>query len=206
MTAMAERRTAASPRAEAEAGPGEPPGGRPEAVTSVAESFIDLQRTVRRSKAQLLAAAGNDVESATHLLLHMVGSEGPMRASALAASVHSDLSTVSRQVTALVGRGLLERRADQRDGRACMLAVTDAGRTAIAEHERGRRLFFDEVLTGWSADELRQFGQQMERFTAAYDRVHAARVGTRSWHPDGPQEVPSQPNSSIAETLKGTNA
>src|SRR5580692_2327367 len=124
MTAMAESRTTA--------------------VASVTDAFIDLQRTVRRSKARLLAAAGNDVESATHLLLHTVESEGPMRASALAASVHSDLSTVSPQATALVGRGLLERRADQRDGRACVLAVTDAGRTAIAEHERGRRLFFDE--------------------------------------------------------------
>ena len=118
MTAMEEQRTAA--------------------VASVTDSFIDLQRTVRRSKARLLAAAGNDVESATHLLLHTVESEGPMRASALAASVHSDLSTVSRQVGALVGRGLLERRADQRDGRACVLAVTDAGRAAIAEHDRGR--------------------------------------------------------------------
>ena len=186
MTAMAESRTAA--------------------VASVTDSFIDLQRTVRRSKAQLLAAAGNDVESATHLLLHTLESEGPMRTSTLAASVHADLSTVSRQVTSLVGRGLLERRADQHDGRACVLAVTEAGRAAIAEHERGRQAFFDEVLTGWSADELRQFGQQMERFTAAYDRVHAALVGARSWHPDGPQGVPSQQNSSIAETLKGTNA
>jgi DNA-binding MarR family transcriptional regulator len=105
--------------------------------------------------------------------------------------VHSDLSTVSRQVAALVGRGLLERRADQRDGRACVLAVTGAGQAAIAEHERGRRAFFDEVLTGWSADELRQFGQQLERFTAAYDRVHAAWVGARAGPPDSRQEVPS---------------
>jgi DNA-binding MarR family transcriptional regulator len=176
------------------------------AVASVTDSFIDLQRTVRRSKARLLAAAGNDVESATHLLLHTVESEGPMRASALAASVHADLSTVSRQVGALVGRGLLERRADQRDGRACVLAVTDAGRAAIAEHERGRQAFFDEVLTGWSAGELEQFGQQLERFTTAYDRVHAALVGARVRHQDSRKEIPSQQNSTTAETLKGTNA
>src|SRR3984957_13053410 len=94
----------------ADRGSRRPAEGRLDAVASVTESFIDLQRTVRRSKARLLAAAGNDVESATHLLLHAVESEGPMRASALAASVHSDLSTVSRQVAALVGRGLLERR------------------------------------------------------------------------------------------------
>jgi DNA-binding MarR family transcriptional regulator len=149
-------------------------GNRREATASVTESFIGLQRTVRRSKARLLAAAGDDVESASHLLLHTVQAEGPLRASALAASVQSDLSTVSRQVAVLVGRGLLERRADQLDGRASLLAVTDAGRAAIAEHERGRLAFFDEVLTGWSTDELAQFAQQMERFTAAYDQVHTA--------------------------------
>jgi DNA-binding MarR family transcriptional regulator len=158
--------------------------GRREATALVTDSFIDLQRTVRRSKARLLAAAGNDVESATHLLLHTVQAEGPMRASALAASVLADLSTVSRQVTALVSRGLLERRADQGDGRASLLALTDAGRAAIAEHEQGRQRFFDEVLTGWSTAELRQFAQQLERFTAAYDHVHSARVTGRAAHPD----------------------
>ena len=184
---MADSKTASSPPTRAAAGSRRPAEGRLDAVASVTESFIDLQRTVRRSKARLLAAAGNDVESATHLLLHTVESEGPMRASALATSVHSDLSTVSRQVTTLVNRGLLERRADQLDGRACVLAVTDAGRTAIAEHEQGRQAFFDDVLTGWSTEEIRQFAQQLERFTAAYDHVHADRVSRRA----GRQEASS---------------
>jgi DNA-binding MarR family transcriptional regulator len=177
------------PPAPAGTGLRQPPGGHLEAVASVTESFIDLQRTVRRSKARLLAAAGNDVESATHLLLHTVESEGPMRASALAASAHSDLSTVSRQVAALVDRGLLERRADQLDGRASLLAVTGAGRAAIAEHERGRRAFFDDVLAGWSAEELRQFARQMGRFTAAYDRIHTARMNRRAGRSASPPEL-----------------
>ena len=114
-----------------------------------------------------------------------------MRASALAASVQADLSTVSRQVATLVGRGLLERRADQLDGRACLLAVTDAGRAAIAEHEQGRQAFFDEVLTGWSTEEMRQFARQLERFTAAYDHVHAAWMSARARRPDSrPRTTP----------------
>ena len=169
--------------------------GRTAAVASVTDSFIDLQRTVRRSKARLLAAAGNDVESASHLLLHTVASEGPMRASALAANVQADLSTVSRQVAALVGRGLLERQADQLDGRACLLAVTSAGWAAIAEHEQGRQAFFDEVLTGWSTEELRQFAQQLERFTAAYDQVHDDRMSRRAGRPEAriPVTKPRRP-------------
>ncbi len=151
-----------------------PASDRGAGVASVTDSVIELLRTVRRSKARLLAQAGNDVESATQILLRTVAAEGPMRASALAASVQSDLSTVSRQVTALIGRGLLERRADELDGRASLLVVTDAGQAVIAHHEQARQQFFDTVLTGWTAAELSQFAGLMERFTASYDQTHAA--------------------------------
>jgi DNA-binding MarR family transcriptional regulator len=140
-------------------------------VASVADSVIDLLRTVRRSKARLLAAS-DDVDSATQILLRTVETEGPMRASALAAGVQSDLSTVSRQVAALVTRGLLERRADPVDGRASLLVVTDAGEAVIAQHEHARTAFFEQVLSGWSPGELGQFVHLLERFTAAYDTTH----------------------------------
>jgi DNA-binding MarR family transcriptional regulator len=186
--------SAVAPPAPPAAEPGRSPGCRGETVASVAESFTDLQRTVRRSKARLLAAAGNDVESASQILLHTVGADDPMRASALAASVQSDLSTVSRQVAVLVAHGLLERQADQLDGRASLLAVTAAGRAAIAEHEQGRDEFFDEVLTGWSTEEMHQFARQLERFTAAYDHVHAARMN----------ELPGRLNSQPGSRARGT--
>ena len=178
---MTDDATAAPPPVPA----GAAAGARRETVASVADSFRELQRMVRRSKARLLAAAGDDVESAAQVLLDAVAAEGPMRASALAASVQADLSTVSRQVAALVSRGLLERQADQCDGRASLLAVTGAGRAAVAEHEQGRQEFFDAVLADWGAEEMRQFARQLERFTGAYDHVHTAWVTEQTRHPDG---------------------
>ena len=185
---MTDDTTAASPPVSA----GAAAGSRSESVASVADSFRELQRTVRRSKARLLAAAGDDVESATHVLLHTVAAEGPMRASALAAIVHADLSTVSRQVAALVSRGLLERQADQCDGRASLLAVTGAGRAAIAEHEQGRQAFFDAVLADWGTEEMRQFARQMEQFTAAYDHIHTAWMNEKTGRPSSsPHDQPT---------------
>lgn len=146
-------------------------------AAEVADRFVELMRTVRRAKARMLDSAGSDVDSAGQVLLHAVAAGGPARASALAASVQADLSTVSRQVTALVERGLLERQADPDDGRATLLALTGAGRTALARHEQGRREFFEAVLDGWSPEETAQFARQLERFTEAYDQVHADRTG-----------------------------
>jgi DNA-binding MarR family transcriptional regulator len=162
---------------------------RARAVAGVAESFVYLQRTARRAKARLLAAASNDVESATQLLLRTVAGEGPMRASMLAASVQSDLSTVSRQVSALVGRGLLERRADPLDGRASLLGITEAGRAVIAVHEQDRVAFFDEMLSGWSDEQLRKFTEQLSRFTAAYDQTHTAWMTNRAARTEQPSET-----------------
>ena len=160
--------------------PGHTGRGRPAAVNAVADGMLNLVRTVRKSKARMMADASGDVDSATQLVLHAVAIEGPVRTSALASSVQSDLSTVSRQVAALVAEGLLERRADPVDGRACLLALTPAGEAAIAEHERGRAAFFAQVLDGWTDDELRQFSGLLDRFTAAYDEVHAAWISQRA--------------------------
>ncbi len=151
----------------------------PAATDAVADSVLGLLRTVRKAKARMVAARG-DVESATALLLHTVATQGPLRTSALAAHVHSDLSTVSRQVGALVAAGLLERRADPADGRACLLALTPAGEAAVADHEQGRANFFAAVLDGWAQDELLQFAGLLDRFTASYDHVHTAWITERA--------------------------
>jgi len=150
------------------------------ATGAVADSVLGLMRTVRKAKARMAANARGDVESATQLLLHTVAAHGPLRTSALAESVHSDLSTVSRQVGALVAAGMLERRADPADGRACLLALTPAGEAAVAEHEQGRANFFAAVLDGWAEDELLQFAGLLDRFTASYDHVHSAWIAERA--------------------------
>src|SRR5438309_441447 len=81
-------------------------------IAAVADTFVALMRTFIRTRSKVLAAAQHDVEWSAHLLLRALSVGGPMRASALAESVESDPSTVSRQVAALVRDGLVERRAD----------------------------------------------------------------------------------------------
>jgi DNA-binding MarR family transcriptional regulator len=158
--------------------PGTP--GRAAEVEMVARNVLDLLSTFRKSAARMEANARSDMESATRLLLRTVAEQGPIRTTALAASVHSDLSTVSRQTASLVAAGLLERRSDPADGRASLLALTPAGQAVTAEHDRARADFYAQVLDGWTPAELRQFGGLLARFTASYEQVHTARVLARS--------------------------
>jgi DNA-binding MarR family transcriptional regulator len=151
---------------------------RPAGAEAVTDSVIGLLRAVRKAKAHLMSKHGN-VDSAMVLLLHTVAEMGPVRSSTLAGSVHSDLSTVSRQAATLVSSGLLERRADPVDGRAGLLALTPAGGALLAAHVQARAAFFEDVLDGWTEGDMAQFAALLARFTASYDRVHAARTTER---------------------------
>jgi DNA-binding MarR family transcriptional regulator len=152
----------------------------PADAEATADSVLGLLRTVRKAKARMMSNANKDVESASTVLLHIVAAEGPMRTSALAVSAQSDLSTVSRQSAALVAARLLERQSDPADGRASLLALTPAGRAALADHDRSRTAFFAQVLDGWTSEELRQFGGLLDRFTETYDQVHDAWIAERA--------------------------
>src|ERR671920_1752671 len=68
---------------------------------------------------------------------------GPLRQGALAELVHADPSTVSRHVTSLVERGLVTRVADETDGRASRLVVTDAGRAQLDDLRRQREAYIE---------------------------------------------------------------
>ena len=96
------------------------------------------------------------VEKAGYMLMARLVLGGPQRTSALAEGVHSDPSTVSRQVAQLVRAGLVERRADPLDGRACLLAATDDGRRLFDNLRAERNHHIDQMLGTWSIERRRQ--------------------------------------------------
>jgi DNA-binding MarR family transcriptional regulator len=95
---------------------------------------------------------------------------GPLRQGALAELVHADPSTVSRHVTSLVEQGLVTRVADETDGRASRLVVTDAGRAALDQLRREREARLERLTAGWSEADLATlttlFGRLLDDLTA----------------------------------------
>lgn len=87
----------------------------------------------------------------------------------LARRLHLDKSSVSRIVAQLVGRGWVERLADQRDGRASMLRLTDAGRQTAAQLAKGRAAKFDRLLNSIPEGERGRVLQALDILTEALD-------------------------------------
>lgn len=72
---------------------------------------------------------------------------GPTTSSALAREVQITAQAMGSTVSALCGRGLVERRPDPDDGRRAVLTVTDAGRQALSNKRNARTELLAGALT-----------------------------------------------------------
>ena len=147
----------------------------------IGSQLVRLVRLVERVQAQYHAEHPDAVDRATYLLLVHLVKDGARRASALADAVHSDPSTVSRQVAQLVRLGLVERVADPADGRATLLVATDEGRRVFDENRQLRNRGIAALIAEWPDDDRRAFAHLLTRFTDAFESHKA-----RSAEPAGP--------------------
>lgn len=108
------------------------------------------------------------VEPASYpILFNLV--EGPRRVSLLADCIHSDVSTVSRQVTLLASHGLLEKDADPLDGRAYVVSLSAEGRDLVERLQAGRGEWFRQMLQDWEPAEADAFNRQLTRFATSFE-------------------------------------
>lgn len=121
-------------------------------VRALSDQVPRFMRVVHALKTQ--AARVDSRDRAALVLLFPLVRLGPLRQTALAELVHADPSTVSRHVAALVEQGLVRRVADETDGRASRLVVTDAGRESLEGLRREREAHLERVTAGWDVDDL----------------------------------------------------
>jgi DNA-binding MarR family transcriptional regulator len=154
------------------AAPADPVDRRAE-VRTLAEQLPRFMRLVHALKTQLAKTDSRD--RAALVLLFPLARLGPLRQGALAELVHADPSTVSRHVAVLVEQGLVRRVADESDGRASRLHVTDAGHAALEGLRRERENHLAQVTAGWDAAELAAltslFGRLLDDITATLSGV-----------------------------------
>src|SRR5919206_809597 len=107
---------------------------------------------------------------------------GPQRISEVAQRLGVDLSVASRQIAALAAEGYVERRQDDRDRRAQLVAVTRSGRRVLRESHRRMVAAFTNVLERWSDDDVNALTTGLERLREDFARLAAA-------HPDAEKEA-----------------
>jgi DNA-binding MarR family transcriptional regulator len=109
------------------------------------------------------------LDRAAYVILRHLQQDGPQNVSAIADRLNLDGSTVTRQVTALQQDGLIERKADPRDGRGTVIEPTALGLKQVDTVRAARRELYDNVLADWSGDDRAELATMLERLTQALD-------------------------------------
>jgi DNA-binding MarR family transcriptional regulator len=141
-----------------------------QAAQAAHEAFVHLEREIglllRRSRAisaKLAAELHPDLDGAAYGLLALLQDAGPLRASDLVARLGLDKSTISRQVTALVELGLVDRVPDPDDGRAQVLSPSAEGTTQLSRIRQARRARWESDLQEWPAQDIATLAELLGR-------------------------------------------
>ncbi len=100
-----------------------------------------------------LGGTGTSLDKASMPLLMSLEEHDDVRPSDLATAVELDLSTVSRQLHQLQQLGLVTRRPDGDDGRACRISLTTQGRESLSLVRGRRATMLRDVFLDWPDDE-----------------------------------------------------
>src|SRR4051812_18327365 len=131
-------------------------------------AMLTRQASLMRLHDLVSARGGLTLERSAYPLLNQIlalqGPAGGGRLGDVAAGLKVAVPTVSRQVRQLEDLGLVARSSDPIDGRAVLLAVTDAGLVALQRMRGTWQETVAQILESWPEKDREILGQLLERF------------------------------------------
>lgn len=134
-----------------------------------------VDRIVRMHRRTELPGALSSPRAST---LYTLVEQGPQRLGALATGERVSQPAMTQIVQAFEAAGLVERQPDPADGRATVIAVTDAGRALSLERRARRAATIAAVIQSLDADDADAIARALpalERLADAADAVHPPR-------------------------------
>jgi DNA-binding MarR family transcriptional regulator len=146
-----------------------------EGTSQIGHEIVRFVRGLKSVQAQTAHRSRHGVDpSAYPLLFQLV--DAPKRTTELAACLHADISTISRQVTALVDAGLVERTVDEEDRRPTILRLTEGGQGVFTTMRRDRERMLALVLADWPARDVATLATLLGRFNDDFDAARPAVI------------------------------
>ncbi|MBT2411649.1 winged helix-turn-helix transcriptional regulator [Streptomyces sp. ISL-12] len=108
--------------------------------------------------------SGGALDRSAYVLLSRLEAQGPMSVPDLVEAFGLAPSTFTRQTTALLREGLVERTLDPNGSIARKFRITDEGRARLHADRDAIVAGLADVLGDWPADRLRRFIADLEQF------------------------------------------
>jgi DNA-binding MarR family transcriptional regulator len=125
---------------------------------------LELALLIRRLTSMISYQKVGSLDRAAYLLLTQISLGGACSIKTLSHTFHLDISTVSRQVSALEQKGYIRRVPDELDGRAFILSITELGEQLLTDDKANRMAKLGHVLDNWTDAEMKQFGELLQKF------------------------------------------
>jgi DNA-binding MarR family transcriptional regulator len=138
---------------------------RNDEVTELEAAISDTWSWARATARDAAQALDPRLDVTAYPLVSLIGWRGAMRPSELAAVLHLDKSTVSRQIDAAARLGLVGRAPDPDDARAVTVQLTDAARERLNALRTVRLERWRAALAEWAPGDITELTRLLGQLT-----------------------------------------
>lgn len=137
-------------------------------MSEAQQTLNDLERELTLLARHYLsgwqARPGQQLDRSAYVLLTRLESGDALSLKEIAKALGLDISTINRQVSALLKQGLIERFPDPDGGMARKLRPTELGLQRLSDDREHSRGGLAAVVDGWPEGELNEFLGLLTRF------------------------------------------
>lgn len=127
------------------------------------------------SRHQLAAVAAGVLERSAYLMLSRIDATGPMTARELAGALQLEISTVTRQVAAMLRDDLVERIPDPAGGLARQISITETGAARLDADRVRYRTGLGRVLTNWPETDCADLYRLLRALNERIEEIQGAQ-------------------------------
>lgn len=139
--------------------------------TPFARLVFELNLIARHYPATARRVPGFALDRSAFLILTRLELGDPMSLRELSEAFRLDISTINRQVGAMLKQQLVERVPDPDGGVARKIRATAEGRAALAAEQKYRAKGIGTVVADWDEDDIAELGRLMRKFNRSVERM-----------------------------------
>ncbi|MGW4847698.1 MarR family winged helix-turn-helix transcriptional regulator [Nocardia brasiliensis] len=131
----------------------------------------ELTLLARHFPASLLRRPGFQLDRSAFLILTRLECDDPLSLRELSEAFQLDISTINRQVAAMLKQGLVDRVPDPEGGIARKIRASTKGLEALASDRRQSHDGIGAVVADWPGTDIDQLGKLIARFNQSVEHL-----------------------------------
>ncbi|MFD0360652.1 MarR family winged helix-turn-helix transcriptional regulator [Nocardia sp. GCM10030253] len=147
------------------------PASGPEESAALSRLVFELTLLSRHFPASLLRRPGFQLDRSAYLILSRLEIDSPLSLRELSEAFQLDISTINRQVGAMLKQDLVERVPDPDGGIARKIQASAKGMELVAADRAHSHEGIGSVVADWTDADVEQLGTLIARFNESIEHV-----------------------------------